>query len=135
MSHFTRSLRFKLTLLVIAVELLIFSGLGFFYTHRFSQEIDNAIIARLSIPGLLMTRGELSFDAVSDRRTMEGLLREPYSEGVVIGLDGQVYFSSTPARLETHLNEIDGLKLPGAGSPGVSDDAPDRVTPLQDSTG
>ena len=135
MNHFTKSLRFKVTLLVITVELLIFSGVGVFYTHRFSQEIDNAIIARLSIPGLLMTRGELSFDAVSDKRTMEGLLREPYSEGIVIGLDGHVYFSSDPARLETHLDAIDGLRLPGPESSAFSVDAPDLITPVQDSTG
>ena len=135
MNHFTKSLRFKVTLLVITVELLIFSGVGVFYTHRFSQEIDNAIIARLSIPGLLMTRGELSFEAVSDKRTMEGLLREPYSEGIVIGLDGHVYFSSNPARLETHLDMINGLRLPGPESSTISADAPDLITPLQDSTG
>jgi PAS domain S-box-containing protein len=135
MSQFTQSLRFKLTLLVIAVELLIFSGAGAFYTHRFSQEIDNAIIARLSIPGLLMSRGELSFDAVSDTRTMEGVLREPYSEGVVIGLDGRVYFSSNPARLDRHLDEIDGLQLPRPESPDISVAAHDLITPVQDSSG
>jgi PAS domain S-box-containing protein len=134
MKDFTKSLRFKFTFLVIVVELLIFSGVGVFYTHRFSQEIDNAIIARISIPGLLMTRGELSFDAVSDKRTMEGLLREPYSEGLVVGLDGRVYFSSNPARLETHLDEIDGQRLPDE-SATASVDTPDRITPLQDSTG
>jgi PAS domain S-box-containing protein len=134
-SQFAKSLRFKVTLLVIAVELLIFSGVGVFYTHRFSQEIDNAIIARLSIPGLLMTRGELSFDAVNDKRTMEGLLREPYSEGFVIGLDGRVYFSSNPARRETHLDVIDGLRLPGRESSSNAVDAPDVITPVQDSTG
>jgi PAS domain S-box-containing protein len=135
MSHLTQSLRFKLTLLVIAVELLIFSGVGVFYTQRFSQEIDNAIIARLSVPGLLMTRGELSFEAVSDKRTMEGLLREPYSEGVVIGLDGRVYFSSDPALLEKHLNEIDGLKFPGPASSAIADDAPDLIMPVRDGSG
>jgi PAS domain S-box-containing protein len=135
MSYFTQSLRFKLTLLVIAVELLIFSGAGVFYTQRFSEEIDRAIIARLSIPGLLMSRGELSFDAVGDRRTMEGLLREPYSEGVVVGLDGRVYFSSNPARLDKHLDEIDGLKLSGSESLPVSVEAPDLITPVKDGTG
>ena len=135
MSRFTQSLRFKVTLVVISVELLIFSGVGVFYTHRFSQEIDNAIIARLSIPGLLMTRGELSFEAVSDRRTMEGLLREPYSEGIVIGLDGQVYFSSDPARLDTRLDEIDGLKLAGPESSTISAGTHDLITPVQDSSG
>lgn len=135
MSHFTKSLRFKLTLLVIAVELLIFSGAGVFYTHRFSQEIDKAIIARLSVPALLMSRGELSFDAVSDQRTMEGLLREPYSEGVVVGLDGFVYFSSNPARLEKHLDEIGGMKLPHADAAEIAADSPDLIAPLQDSSG
>ncbi|NVN90390.1 MAG: PAS domain S-box protein [Desulfuromonadales bacterium] len=135
MIHFTKSLRFKVTLLVITVELLIFSGVGVFYTHRFSQEIDKAIIARLSIPGLLMTRGDLSFDAVSDKRTMEGLLREPYIEGIVISLDGQVDFSSNPARLETHLDAIDGLRLPAPESSAFSADAPDLITPVQDNTG
>lgn len=135
MSHFTKSLRFKVTLLVITVELLIFSAVGVFYTHRFNQEIDNAIIARLSIPGLLMSRGELSFEAVSDKRTMEGLLREPYSEGVVIGLDGHVYFSSNPARLETRLDAIDGLRLPRPDASVILVGAPDLITPFQDSTG
>jgi PAS domain S-box-containing protein len=133
--QFAKSLRFKVTLLVITVELLVFSGAGVYYTHQFSKEIDNAIIARLSIPGLLMTRGELSFDAVSDKRTMEGLLREPYSEGVVIGLDGKVYFSSNPARLETHLDAINGLKLPGVEASTISIDVPDVITPVQDGTG
>ncbi len=135
MNRFTKSLRFKLTLLVITVELLIFAGAGVFYTRQFSQEIDGAIIARLSIPGLLMTRGELSFDAVGDKRTMEGLLREPYSEGMVIGLDGHVYFSSDPARQDTHLDAIDGLRLPGPESSAFSVNAPDLITPVQDSTG
>ncbi|MRR06394.1 MAG: PAS domain S-box protein [Deltaproteobacteria bacterium] len=135
MIHFTKSLRFKVTLLVITVELVIFAGLGVFYTYRFSQEIDKAIIARLSVPGLLMTRGDLSFDAVSDKRTMEGLLSEPYREGIVIGLDGQVYFSSIPARLDTHLDAIDGLRLPGPESSAFSVGAPDLITPVQDSTG
>jgi len=135
MNHFSKSLRFKVTLLVITVELLIFSGVGVLYTHRFNQEIDSAIIARLSIPGLLMTRGELSFEAVSDKRTMEGLLREPYSEGIVLGLDGHVYFSSNPVRLDTHLDKIGGLRLPGPEASSFSVDAPDLITPLQDSTG
>ncbi|MDR3368268.1 PAS domain-containing protein [Rhodoferax sp.] len=120
---------------MITVELLILSALGGFYTHRFSQEIDNAIIARLSIAGLLMTRGELSFDAVSDRRTMEGLLRAPYSEGIVIGLDGHVYYSFDPARRDTHLDEIDGLKLPGSESSPLAVDTPDLIVPIQDSSG
>jgi PAS domain S-box-containing protein len=133
LKHFTQSLRFKITLLVIAVELLILAGVGVFYTRLFSQEIDEAIIARLSIPGLLMTRGELSFDAVSDTRTMEGLLREPYIEGIVIGLDGHVYYSSDPARLDTHLDAIDGVRLPGPESSALSADAPDLIAPVQDS--
>ncbi len=135
MSHITQSLRFKLTLVVISVELLVFASTGVYYTHRFSQEIDNSIITRLSIPGLLMSRGELSFNAVSDRRTMEGLLHEPYHEGIVIGLDRQVYFSSDPARLDTRLDEIDGLKLPDPESTPVAIDAPDLIAPVQDSTG
>ncbi len=135
MSHLTQSLRFKLTLVVISVELLIFTGVGAYYTHRFSQEIDNAIIARLSTPGLLMSRGELSFNAVSDRRTMEGLLRDPYHEGMVIGLDHRVYYSSDPARLDTRLDAIDGLKLPDPESTPLDPDAPDLITPIQDSTG
>ncbi len=135
MSYFTRSLRFKITLLVITVELLTLVGVGVFYTRRFSQEIDSAIIARLSIPGLLMTRGDLSFHAVSDKRTMDGLLGAPYSEGIVIGLDGQVYYSSDPARLDTHLDVIDGLKFPVPKSSAHPADAPDLITPVQDKTG
>lgn len=135
MTRFAKSLRFKVALAVIAVELLIFSAAGVFYTHRFSQEIDNAIIARLSVPGLLMTRGELSFNAVSDKRTMEGLLREPYLEGAVIGLDGQVYFSSDPTRLDTRLDSIDGLRLPSPGASPFGNDNRDLITPVRDSTG
>jgi PAS domain S-box-containing protein len=132
---FIKSLRFKVTILVVGVELFIFSCVGFFYIQKFSQEIDNAIIARLLTPGLLMTRGELSFDAVSDRRTMERLLHEPYSEGIVIGIDGHVYFSSDPDRRDTHLDAIDGVILPDPESAAVSADVSDRITPVKDSTG
>jgi signal transduction histidine kinase len=66
---------------------------------------------------------------------MEGLLREPYSEGIVIGLDGRVYFSSDPARRDTHLSEIDGHALPGPEASLLSGDTPDRISSVQDSTG
>ncbi len=135
MSRFTNSLRFKVTLLVIAVELLVLAGVGVYYSQRFSQEVDDAIIARLSIPGLLMSHGDLSFDAVSDKQTMEGLLRAPYSKGVVVGLDGSVYFASDPTLLGMQLDEINGLTLPGADSPVASVGAPAQITPFQDDTG
>ncbi len=135
MNRFAKSLRFKVTLLVIAVELLILAAAGFYYTHRFSQEIDAAVIARLSIPGLLMSRGDLSFEAVGDQKTMEGLLSAPYSEGMVIGLDGIVYYASDPALRDTLMQEINGLRIPGPESAALSDDAPDLITPHKDSTG
>ena len=135
MHRFAKSLRFKVTFLVIAVELLILTGVGVYYTHRFSQEVDSAIIARLSAPALLMSGGELSFEAVSDQSTMEGLLRAPYNKGVVVGLDGNVYFSSDPALLNKHMDEVNGLKLPNLESPVTSTDAPALITPLEDDTG
>ncbi len=135
MNRFPKSLRFKVTLLVITVELLILTAVGVYYTHQFSQKIDNAVIARLTIPSLLMSRGDLSFDAVSDRGTMEGLLRAPYNKGLVVGLDGIVYFSSDPAVLDTHLDEVNGLRFPSPESVVISADTPALITPFQDRTG
>lgn len=89
------SLYFKISFFVLIVEAVVFLILGNFYTNQFSQKIDEAIITAANIPGFLMSRGQLNYEAVRNPSTIEELLGgEKVEEAVIFNLYNKVVFAS-----------------------------------------
>ncbi len=91
-------LTFKLALTVLLVELVAMLCLGFYYSQRFNQQVDNEMLARVRLPGQLMTRGLLSYDAVERADVMHNLVGDGVVDALILGLDGNVFHSLDPGR-------------------------------------
>lgn len=99
----------RIALLVICVEVIIFSVLGWYYVDRFSKSIDERVHLRLQVVGQMIANQELQISIISQKSIMSDLLGAPYLNGMIIGGSGRVIVSTTPSllgRLSTNLPEF-----------------------------
>ena len=99
----------RIALLVICVEVIIFSVLGWYYVDRFSKSIDDRVHLRLQVVGQMIANQELQISIISQKSIMSDLLGAPYLNGMIIGGSGRVIVSTTPSllgRLSTNLPEF-----------------------------
>jgi GAF domain-containing protein/HAMP domain-containing protein len=121
MKRFFESVTFKIGIIIILVEIIVFAITGFFYVERFSAQIDERIRSRIEVPGTLVARGLLNFGSVADENVMNELVGEGLIDGMVIGADGLILHSLNPNYVRqqiTALPEIDPAwfddELPGS---------------------
>lgn len=98
MNRIARSIPVKIGLVLLIVEMVMFTVLGIFYGSRFSREIDSRITEKMALPGILMNQRALSDDAVKDFRVLGELVREKVVEAFIFGRDGRVVFAADPDR-------------------------------------
>jgi PAS domain S-box-containing protein len=96
MKRFLDNLTFKIGVAVILVEIIALTAIGFYYINRFSTEIEQRIETQIRIPGALMSRGLLEFEAVADKEIMGELVGGEFLEGLVIGVDDRAFYSLNP---------------------------------------
>ena len=99
----------RIALLVIFVEVIIFSVLGWYYVDRFSKSIDERVHLRLQVVGRMIANQELQISMISQKSIMSDLLGAPYLNGMIIGGNGRVIVSTTPSflgRLSTNLPDF-----------------------------
>jgi len=112
-SRITRSLVFKITFTILALETLVLVALGWYYVGRFSREIDDGVRTKARIPGTLMAERALNYDAVRDLDAMSRLVGEDVVEGLVLRRDGRVFYSSNPEHEDRPVESVLG---PGVAS-------------------
>lgn len=111
MQFFNQSLIVKISVVVLLVEILALTSLGLFYTDRFFREVDTNLEAAVSIPGKLMNRQLLRYESVAERSVMTELVGQSFLDGMVIGADGQVYYSLHPQLVGKQVTEIPGIDM------------------------
>lgn len=94
MQLFKKSLIFNLSVAIILVEIIALTLLGLFYTERFFSEVDKRTEASVRLPGDLMNHQLLRYESVSDAEVMTHLVGEEFIDGMVLGLDGRIYYAS-----------------------------------------
>ena len=104
---FFRTLPFKIGLIIILAQLLVFAVIGFFYSAQYESEVYQQIEVRAMLPAELMSRGLLGIDAMNDRATMEELLKIKLDKGMVIGLNRIIFSSLDSADPGRPLAEIE----------------------------
>ncbi len=95
--------------MVILVETLVLSGLGYYYIHRFSAELDAAVADKVQLPGLLMNRQLLRYESVADKAMMTELVGEEFIDGQVVGSDGSIYYALNPSDVGRSIADMPGL--------------------------
>ena len=99
----------RIALLVVCIELTVFSTLGWFYVDRFSSTLDEHLHAGLRNVGRMLANEDLAISAVGRASLIEGLVGAPYLEGMVVGGSGRVIVATDPARLGQEADSIPGI--------------------------
>ncbi|MBC7215239.1 MAG: EAL domain-containing protein [Burkholderiaceae bacterium] len=110
----------RIALVVVAIEVLAFGALGWFYIDRFSHSIAERTYTRLHQIGHMIAAEELSISSVPRASIMSDLVGLPYLEGMVIGGNGRVIVASNPAQLGRL-----AVQLPGFEAAWLAPDAPE----------
>jgi len=105
------SLIFKIGLIIIAIEIVVLTSTGIYYTRRFNEAVDARVYSRVAIPGQLMAKGMLGYDAVRDRVEMTELAGDDLVEAMVIAVTGKVFYS-----FHTEYEGRDTSEVPGLSS-------------------
>jgi signal transduction histidine kinase len=107
--RFTDSLIFRIGAVIVLAEIIVLAVVGVFYVNRFSDQVDQRIIARAQLPGSLMNAGLLNLDSVADGDTMQQLVGEEIVSAMVIGVNGNVFYSLDPQYLGLDVDEVPGV--------------------------
>jgi len=89
----TRSLAFRIGVVVVLAEIVISAATGAFYTNNFDTEVDRRISRSVLLPGTLMNAGLLDLDVVGDDARMRELVGEELVDAFVIGTNGDIFYS------------------------------------------
>jgi signal transduction histidine kinase len=103
------SLAFKVGAAVIATEILVLTGIGVTLNARHDADIDRTAVDRILIPGTLLQERVLSYASVADRRIMTDLLGEELIGGMVVGGNGNVFYSLDPGYLGKDIGALPGV--------------------------
>ncbi len=109
MEQYFRKRVFKIGAAIIIAEIIVLAIVGSFYVLSISEAVDTRVESQVRIPGQLMNAGHLSYDAVEDSDEMSELIGENLIDGMVIGVDYNVYYSMNPEYLGLSVNEIPTL--------------------------
>ncbi len=105
------SLSFKIGAIIILVEMIVQTVLGIIYINRFFDEVDLRIDAQAQLPGVLMNAGLLSFDSVSDSVTMRELVGDELISGMVVGVNGNVFYALDPTLLGMDISNVPDVDI------------------------
>jgi len=95
LKQLSNSLAFKIGAAIVLTVIIVLFVMGLVYTNRFSNQVDEHIEAQVQIPGTLMNAGLLSLDSVTDREMMRELIGEELEDGMVVGINNNVFYSLT----------------------------------------
>jgi len=95
-----RKLSYSIGLIIILTEFLALLALGFYYTNRFTNQMDEALKQKFQTPAYLMSKGLLRYETAEDKTIMENLVGETIEDCLIIGTNGKVYFSLNQNYLE-----------------------------------
>jgi signal transduction histidine kinase/ActR/RegA family two-component response regulator len=99
----------KIGSLIILAELVVLIVTGFFYISSFSAEVDRRIEERVLLPGSMMRTGLLTFDSVADQDTMKQIVGEQLLNGMVVGINRVVFYSSNADSIGKEIIELPGV--------------------------
>ena len=102
----TRNRIYSVVVVIIVVEIVVLGLVGVLYTNNISNAIDSRVEGQVRIPGQLMNGGYLDLDAIENSNQMSELVGDEFIEGMVIGVDYNVYYSFNPDYLGQSADNI-----------------------------
>ncbi|MDA3928740.1 MAG: methyl-accepting chemotaxis protein [Prolixibacteraceae bacterium] len=91
-----KRLSYKIGMLIIVTEFVALFALGVFYINSFTSQIEKGLKQNFQTPAYLMSKGLLRYESAEDKIIMEKLVGETIEECIIVGANGNVYFSLKP---------------------------------------
>jgi len=105
----TNSLSFKIGSLIILTEIMTLAALGVFYINRFTGELESRFENQIKSPGILMSKGQLRYEAATDRSTMQKMAGDSLIDCMVIGANHKIYYSLTKEYYDKQLEDVGAI--------------------------
>ena len=106
MNKLSNSVIFKVGSLIILIQIISLSTLGFIYSYRFKKELRVKFENQIAIPGFLMGSGELNYAITSDSSKLAQLVDAKIIDSKLIGSNGIVFYSSRKEDIDKSINDI-----------------------------
>lgn len=103
---FYKSLAFKLSILILLIEVVILTISSVIYYRQFAQQVDARVEGRLQLPASLLENNLLRVVSIRDRETMTLLLGEDVQEVLIIEKNGDVLFTMNDTYRNRNVHEI-----------------------------
>ncbi len=104
-----KSVIFKIGIIVILVEVITLSALGLYYNASFRDQVNQRVIPKIRIPGELIARDLLNFDAIADHDLMTYVVGEDFVDGMIIRSDGTVIHALNRDYIGRELKDLSEL--------------------------
>lgn len=100
------SLSFKIGSLIILVQIVTLIALGFFYISRFTGELNENFEKQLASAAKLMSKGQLRYETVNDKGTMQDIVGDSILDCMIIGINHKVYYALNKEHNDKQVEEI-----------------------------
>ncbi len=87
------SLLFKIGFYVVSIEVVIFIAIGIVLVNYFNSEQNSRFEKQLTSPSILMSKGQLRYEAAADNETLQKMIGDSIIDCMVIGANHKIYYS------------------------------------------
>jgi methyl-accepting chemotaxis protein len=108
MNH-KNSLIYKIGAFIILIEIVTFILLGFVLIGYFNNELNNRFKTQLQSPAILMSQGQLRYEAAVDAQTLQKMIGDSIFDCMIIGANQKVYYSLNPKYNNKHIKDIPSI--------------------------
>jgi methyl-accepting chemotaxis protein len=104
------SLLYRIGASIIVIEVATFILLGFVLIGYFSNQQNNLFKKQLESPAILMSQGQLRYEAAVDAQTLQKMIGDTIFDCMVVGANNKVYYSLNPSYNDKHINDIPNIQ-------------------------
>jgi methyl-accepting chemotaxis protein len=106
LNEINKKLTYKIGFFIILTEVIALSILSIYYIGKFTGEIEKRIEKQIQTPGLMMSKGVLAYESSENAEIIENIVGETISECLIIGANGQIYYSLSPNFRDKDLKDV-----------------------------
>ncbi len=103
------SLLFKIGVYVVSIEIVIFIAIGAVLVNYFTSEQNNRFEKQLTSPSILMSNGQLRYEAAADNETLQKMVGDSVVDCMVIGANLKIYYSLNKAYNNKNVKDINSV--------------------------
>ncbi len=106
MKKFFNQIPVKIGVSILLIETILLSMMGVFYVRSFNREIDQRVLEKLALPGILMSQRALNYDSVNNHQIIGELVHETVLETFITKRNGVIFYAADELMLGKHIKQF-----------------------------